>query len=68
MVNKLDINTNIRFCLAAQILYMGVANRWYMKQYNNLNDPTNDCLGIARTVICSYSFSKCFEGFGDVVI
>jgi len=51
---------------AAQNLYMQVANRWYMNGMAGLAGPGNDCLGIARTVICAYTFSACFENIGDV--
>jgi len=50
---------------AAQNFYMQVANRWWMKQYSGNAEPDNDCIGIARQVVCAYTFSA-FEDVGDV--
>ncbi len=51
----------------AKDLYTQLYWKWD-KYGGQSSDPTNDCLGIARTIFCAYSFRYCNKGVDEIAV
>lgn len=51
--------------LVAQANYFSLATKWRVRASSSDN-PTNDCLGVARTFFCTQAFPRCSDDAGDV--
>jgi len=53
---------------AAKAGYTSIVNKWRVNKAagaSSSENPTNDCLGIARFVMCAHQFRKCDVEYGE---
>lgn len=63
-------NFKTKFCnfsIESFAMYTKLYQKWLVRATEN-DDPTNDCLGVARIVFCTYQYKYCDQGAQTDVI
>ena len=55
---EIKVNFNLQLYVEAKKMYRDLLAKWKARESTDEN-PTNDCLAIARDVFCAYSIPKC---------
>ena len=45
----------------AKSLYRALLFKWELNINKELEEPTNDCLAVARQIYCTHAFPKCID-------
>ncbi|KAL4428913.1 hypothetical protein ABPG74_017503 [Tetrahymena malaccensis] len=64
-ISPTTLNVHYTYDYLALMKYQGVYGRWLASGGSNNKDPTNDCLGIMRSLVCAYHYPVCDPNNGD---